>query len=249
MTIKLLECEDTNNYPNNRIVPQYIGLTNYEYIPIYIHRIIHICIISNISSSDIYILLFQQLYKFYQNNLASYIPPMLLTMTHTRCIYCKQTVENKMSSKLIDLHYGWNHCNDCGDLINKWYYHYIEINYILPFDYIDNIDIDIHYYRTRTKTINRVNINILKKYIIYNNKTNKILVPIYWVDNGQHYEKWISLINILYHTNILKKIKYRIPEYWSIHTKKCWDTYFSDIYKIIDGLYKLSHNDLLNHFT
>lgn len=249
MAITLLECEDTNNYPNNSIVPKNIELKNYKYIPIYIHRTIHICVISNILSSDLYILLCQQLYKLYQNNLISYIPPMLLTMSHTKCIHCNKTLENLVNSKLIDLHYGWNHCNDCDDLINKWYYHYIELNYILPFDYIDNIDIDIHYYRPRTKTVNIVNINTFKKYIVYNKNTNKILVPIYWCENGVHYEKWISLINILYHTNSIKKINYRIPKYWSIHTKKCWNTFFSDIYIFLDSLYKLPHNELINYFT
>ena len=248
MTITIIECVDINNHPNDSIVPEYIGLKNYEYIPIYIHRIIQICIISGILSSDICILLFQELYKLYQLTLISYQPPTTLTMSHLQCVYCDTMPGNMIHSKIIDLHYGWNHCNRCGDVINKWYYHYIELNYILPFDYIDNIDIDINYYRIRTNTINSANINIYKKYIIYNRTAQNILVPIYWVENAQHYEKWIPLINILYHTNTIKTIKYRIPEYWSIHTIKCWELFFYNIYQTVNSLYKLNKKDRIQYF-
>jgi len=243
MTIRMVEWKDNSNYNSN------IELKNYQYIPIYIQKIILTCIVSNIFSNDIYILLFQQLYQLYQNYLITYQPPMLLTMTHTKCIYCQKKLENKIYSKLIDLHYGWNHCNNCDDLITKWYYHYIELNSILPFDYIDNIDIDINYYRTRTNSINKANINMFKKYIVYNNTTNKILVPIYWVENHQHYEKWISLINILYHTYSIKTINYRIPDNWSSYTKQCWEIYFNDMYQIINSLDKLPDKELIKYLT
>ena len=90
---------------------------------------------------------------------------------------------------------------------------------------------------------------MFKKYIVYNNTTNKILVPIYWVENHQHYEKWISLINILYHTYSIKTINYRIPDNWSSYTKQCWEIYFNDMYQIINSLDKLPDKELIKYLT
>ena len=55
MAITLLECEDTNNYPNNSIVPKNIELKNYKYIPIYIQTLATI--------SHIWSLLFRAAFK------------------------------------------------------------------------------------------------------------------------------------------------------------------------------------------
>ena len=90
MVISFLENDNTNNYPNDSILPNNIELQNYEYIPLYIHKIIQICIISNILSSDIYFLLVKELYQLYKKSIISYQPPMILTMSYTQCTYCNK---------------------------------------------------------------------------------------------------------------------------------------------------------------
>ena len=166
---------------------------------------------------DICNLLMEILNNYYKMKLKYYFPPYQLSFCRAKCSVCEKIIFNECYSEIIDLNFGWIHCNECKETIKLWSSSYLENSYKFPIDYVKNIDVkDPILFLSEENKKKKGYINIFCKYLYLNN--SKIYIAILWKKKEKQMIEWILL------EKILKNIYIEPPPYFSLKTFNYWES-------------------------